>query len=232
MNMSAPTGSAVLTSTDERPPPAAEAPAAQERPGSAYLHSLALRRQAEAIRRQSAYGLVMGWILTLVAGFIYYCVPSRLDWLWAVLIGVGLLHLAAAVVLPQALAWPERVWMAVARWQGWLVMLILLTVVYFVLLWPAGRLRRRREEGFIAWEDQPPAATFGWRPIDLAETDSGPATQARRRGLPLLLVRVIAFFFRRGNYVLLPILILLLVLGLILYFVQSSALAPFIYTLF
>ena len=43
---------------------------------------------------------------------------------------------------------------------------------------------------------------------------------------------MIAFFFRRGNYVLLAIVILLVVLGLVLYFVQSSALAPFIYTLF
>ena len=41
----------------------------------------------------------------------------------------------------------------------------------------------------------------------------------------LLLVSVIALFFRRGNYVLLPILILLLILGLVLYFVQSSALS-------
>jgi hypothetical protein len=188
--------------------------------------------EALAIRQFIAYGLVMGWILTLVAGFLFFCVPSRLDPLWCSLLIIGLVHLVAAVVVPQALAWPERAWMTVARWQGWLVMTTLLTIVYFTLIWPAGYMSRRRTHGFVAWDDQPPSSTTVWEPIDLEETDSASVAGSRYRSLPLLLAGVIAFFFRRGNYILLPILILLIVLGLVLYFVQSSALAPFIYTLF
>jgi hypothetical protein len=193
---------------------------------------LALRLEAQAIRQLIAYGLIMGWILTLVAGFLFFCVPSRLDLLWSALMVVGLLHLAAAVIVPQALTWPERIWMIVARWQGWLVMTTLLTIVYFTLVWPAGYLSRRRTRGFVAWDREPLSSTTAWEPIDLAETESASVSGGRYRSLLLLLAAVIGFFFRRGNYILLPILILLLILGLLLYFVQSSALAPFIYTLF
>jgi Family of unknown function (DUF5989) len=230
--MSAPPGYAASSSTDERHGPPAEPAAISRRPRSTYLQGLALRREAAAIRRQSVYGLVMGWVLTLVAGFLLFCVPSRLDWLWAILLAIGGLHLAAAVLLPQALAWPERVWIAIARLQGWLVMTTLLTIVFYLLIWPASFFSGRRTRGFVTWDDQPPPTQTAWEKFDLVEIELAETSSNRYRSLPLLLAGVIAFFFRRGDYVLLPILILLIVLGLVLYFVQSSALAPFIYTIF
>jgi hypothetical protein len=231
MTMSAPPGFAASSLTDERPEMTAEEAATDRRPRSAYLRRLSLRREAAVIRQQTVYGLVIGWVLTLVAGFLYFCVPSRVDWLWATLMGVGGLHLAAAVLLPQALAWPERAWIAIARWQGWLVMTILLTIVYFALIWPASFLSRRRMHGFVSWDDQPPQLSTDWETIELAESEFDRGG-GHYRSLPVLLAGVVGFFFRQGNYVLLPIIILLMVLGLVLYFVQSSALAPFVYTLF
>src|SRR5262245_55301092 len=144
MNMSAPTGSAASNWTDERRQITIREAANLPRPRSAYLQSLALRREAAAIRQRTVYGLVMGWVLTLVAGFMFFCVPGPVDWLWSALIIVGLLHLAAAVTLPQLLHWPQRAWIAVARWQGWLIMTALLTITYFALIWPASFASRRR----------------------------------------------------------------------------------------
>jgi hypothetical protein len=176
--------------------------------------------------------LIVGWIVTLVAGFLYFCVPSRFDLLWGVLIVGGLIHLVLAVVLPQALASPQRLWMAIARWQGWLVMTILLTVVYYSLIWPAALFSKRRTRTFMAWDGDRPAFSVGWSPIEVSEMDESSVESARHRSLPVLLASVVGFFFRRGNYVVLPIIILLIVLGLVLYFVESSVVAPFIYTLF
>ena len=228
--MSAVAGSSVSSSTDGRPPPAdAAAPAPRARSG--YLAALARRREAAAIRRQIGYGLVVGWILSLVCGFFFCCLASRAAWVWGGLMVVGWMHLLLAVVLPQALAWPERAWSTLAQWQGKLIMALLLTVVYFTLLWPARKLRRS-EPSFVRWRDRLPQLPSAWQPLDLLELESGAISRDRQRSLPLLLAAVIGFFFRRGHYVLLPILILLLVLGLALFFVQSSAIAPFIYTLF
>lgn len=230
--MSAPIGSAASNWTDEAP---AEMPtddcSATSRPRSGYLRDLALRREALAIRRQIVYGLAMGWVLMLVPGFVYFCVPSHVDRLWSALMAVGAIHLAAAVILPQALYWPERVWSKIARWQGWLVMTVLLSIIYFVLIWPVGMFSRRRTRGFISWETHPSDLESAWQPMELIESDADSTTDGYR-SLPLLLASVIGFFFRRGDYLLVLIVILLVVLGLVLYFVQSSALAPFIYTLF
>ena len=140
---------------------------AKARPRSSYLHELALRREAIAIRRQIVYGLAMGWILTLVPGFMYFCVPGRLDWLWSTLMVLGASHLAAAVIVPQALAWPEKAWSKIARFQGWVIMTVLLTVVFFAFIWPAGCLSRRRTRGFIAWETHPPGFVSAWQPMEL-----------------------------------------------------------------
>src|SRR5262245_60806644 len=102
--MSAPPGYAASRSTDARREMPAKSASVLRRSRLAYRERWGLRREAAAIRRQTAYGLIMGWILALVAGFLYFCVPSRLDWLWALLMAVGGLHLTAAVVVPQALA--------------------------------------------------------------------------------------------------------------------------------
>ncbi len=232
MNMSVQTGSAASSWTSPRPETPDDRLADSRRPRSRYLKRLALRREAVAIRRQTVYGLVMGWIFLLVPGFVYFCVPSRLDWLWAALMAIGGLHLAAAVVLPQALDWPERAWIGLARWQGWLVMTVLLTIVYFGMIWPAAGVSRRKTRGFVSWVGEPPPLESAWEPIESMELAAEDAERERYRSLPVLLASVVGFFIRRGNYVLLPILILLIVLGLALYFAQSSALAPFIYTLF
>ena len=117
--MSAPTGSAASSLIDERPDDRDSKAAGSRRPRSTHhLQQLELRREAAAIRRQTVYGLVMGWVLVLVGGFVFCCVPSRVDWLWQTMFFIGLAHLIAAVVLPQALAWPERAWIAVFAVAG------------------------------------------------------------------------------------------------------------------
>jgi hypothetical protein len=200
-------------------------------PPRRHLAALALRREAVAIRQQTVYGLVIGWVLTLCGGFLYFCVISSLNGLWIGILAVGILHLASAVLLPQALALPERAWRTIAHWQGRIVMSVLLTLAFFLLIWPASLFDRRRASGFATWTGTPPKHKSAWQPIERAEFGDS-RREAEYRSLPVLLAAVIGFFLRRGNYVLVAVVILLLMLGLTLYFVESSALAPFIYTLF
>jgi hypothetical protein len=207
-------------------------PSSKQPPQPGYLQRLALRREAAEVRRLIAYGLTLGWILTLVAGFLFFCVKSRLDWLWCSLMVLGFMHLVAAVILPQALVWPERIWMTIARWQGHIVMTVLLSAVYYLLLWPASRLSRPTADGFFHWDQQPPDTKSDWQLIKPYGDERQAFGGSHYRGLPILLLSVIGFFARRGNYILLPIVILLIVLGLVLFIVQSSVLAPFIYPLF
>ena len=83
----------------------------------------------------------------------------------------------------------------------------------------------------MTWDKAQPAGGLeGWHPKEVAFE-----VQVGRRGKPSLARRfltVLQFFARRGHYIFLPTLIVLLALGVVLFFVKSSALAPFIYTLF
>ena len=218
---------------------------------SSYLSQLAERREREEVRQLTSFGLTMGWLCTLLGGFCWFCVISQIDWFWRALMTSGLLLLVLGTVLPQALAKPHWLWMGLAHLQGRLVMTVLLTVVYLVMIVPLGWYQRRRQGGgqpFYRWDPtqpsqtqpsqtQPsqnlPAGTTAWE--TLSPSESSPTTTRRQTGrtrsLVSLLAETLSFFAQRGHYLLLPVLLFLLLLGLILFFVQTSALAPFIYTI-
>ncbi len=216
-----------------------------------YAHVLAERRQLARVEQLAQFGLAVGWVFALTGGFCWLCVVSSLDVLWLILLLTGSVLVVLGSCVPELLERPCRWWMTLAHWQGRIVMTIVLTVVYFTLIVPAGGLLRRRKgtHPFHAWNSSPPAKVLGWEPLPqrdnapsstVASEDGSPtsfvATRdsafSDRRSLPRLLLATLGFFYERGHYLLLPILIVLLGLGLLLFFVQGSVLAPFIYTLF
>ena len=113
---------------------------------------------------------------------------------------------------------------------------VLLTVVYLTLIWPLGWWERKRcgtSHPFHGWDITPPSLTTGWEalPEFTVQAVANRSMMSGSRSPVWLLLETLAFFARRGHYLLLPVLVLLLLLGLILFFVQSSVLAPFIYTI-
>lgn len=221
-----PSGSNVLNSTEPAPTLVR----------TAYAARLAERREVEQIRQLTNFGLALGWLFTLLGGFCWLCLISRLDWLWCGMFVAGVILLVFGAVLPQALDRPHRIWMGLAHLQGKVVMTVLLTIVYFTLIWPLGLWERKRRgtvHPFHTWDNAPPVVNSGWEA--LSPTESSPITispqNSRRRSLLRMFLETLSFFAERGHYFLLPVLLLLLLLGLILFFVQSSVLAPFIYTI-
>jgi hypothetical protein len=199
-----------------------------------YAKQLAERREIAHIEQLANFGLALGWVFALVGGFCWFCVISRLDWLWATMLAVGMVLIVLAVLIPELLDVPCRWWMKLAHFQGWLVMTVMLTVVYFTLITPVGWFLRLRKgtHPFYSWEPgKAPALRTAWEPLSVRRVANANPT-ARRRSLLTLLLSTVGFFYGRGHYFVLPILIVLLVLGVILFFVQGSVLAPFIYTIF
>ena len=201
-----------------------------------YATELGERRETAHLEQLANFGQAMGWSLFLAGGFFWFCVVSSVDWFWLCLMLAGLVLLALSIVVPESLARPCHWWMTLARWQGWLVMTVLLTIVYFTLVTPVGWLIRTRNgtNPFLAWDTEPPDSkvTPGWEPITTEAILHSKHNSTRRRSLPRLLLNSLNFFIERGHFLLLPILIALLTLGLLLFFVQGSVLAPFIYTIF
>jgi hypothetical protein len=203
---------------------------------SPYLRRLAQRRETDEVGQLTNFGLTIGWLFTILGGFCWFCVISQIDWFWRGLMAAGLAMLVLGTILPQALYWPHRLWMGLAHLQGRIVMTVLLCGVYFSLISPLGWWERKRHGGshpFHSWDETPPPRITAWETIKepVPHIIATNFKLTRSRSLLSIFAETLIFFAKRGHYLLLPVLLFLLFLGLVLFFVQTSALAPFIYTI-
>lgn len=199
---------------------------------NAYLKRREARLAVDALKRWIVFGMVISAMMLAIGAWRYYLVIGANDVLWRGIAILGALGFVAAVLFPVIWKGPEQALSKVMRKFGEALFAALLVLVYGLMIAPVGWLLRgiKGRDPIYAWDDKAPVGMEGWRGKEvLFETNSG------RPGRPSLgrrLVGVLRFFVGRGHYVFLPALVILIALGLVLFFVQSSALAPFIYTLF
>jgi hypothetical protein len=200
--------------------------------GYDYLRRRKARVAFAVLKREIVFGMAISTLLLAIGAWRHFAVIGASDPLWAAVAALGGLGLLVAVVFPAAWSGPEwAVSYLVGKLGGWLFA-ALLTLVYGLLISPIGWALRtlRGSHPIYAWKGAAPEVMEGWRPKDvLAEANTGirPRANLARR-----FFGVLRFFALRGHYLILPVLVMLMGLGMALFFVKSSALAPFIYTLF
>lgn len=177
--------------------------------------------------------MFMGSLLAFVAGWHYLLVIDADDLLWSVLFWSGIGLFVIGIVVPQLLAPLDRAWMALASLIGRVVFTLILTVIYFVLITPVGMLMkiRQRRSPIVAWgPGEVPSDVEGWteKTVEVSEG----AHPAKRRPAIVAPFDVIVFFVRHRQWIVIPTVVILAILGIILFFAQSSVLAPLIYTIF
>jgi hypothetical protein len=91
------------------------------------------------------FGLAVGIALAVVFGAVLPWIFGRAypTWPW---IAAGVL-VALALVVPRALAWPHRGWMAVGHALGWFNTRVILSALFFVLIVPIGLAMRALGRG-------------------------------------------------------------------------------------
>jgi len=197
------------------------------------------RRALRAASRELTQMLVLGYALGLAALglglYKFYIAQDALDDFWMVVAWLGAGAVLATLLAPFIWRGPERLLRRLGNWLGGKIMAAILALVYYAFFWPVGALLRATQGShpIYAWESTADADMEGWRdkvlPADLACVQSA----SGRRGLRRLgLFNVLVFFARRGHFFLIPALLVLVSIGIALFFLQTSALAPFIYTLF
>ncbi len=198
---------------------------------SGYLGRL---RRREALRRQKAqavFGVAGGSLLLLGFGFRALYVPeASVGPSWAVSALGGAL-LLAGLVRPGALDGPLALLEKVGNRVGGLLLSALLAAIYFLVITPVGVLHRaiRGTDPFYRWDETAPAGGIeGWTEKPAAETE--PEEGSRWQWTAPL--RLVVLVVRRGNYILLPVLVVLVAIGMAMFFVHSTGMAPLIYTLF
>lgn len=196
-----------------------------------YLVRRRHRLASSELTQNVTFGIVLGWMLVLF-GLHHYlsAVVVGTDWLLLTVPAGGLVLLLTAAV-PSLFAWPRKGISRVANFAGLAVLTMFLAVVYILLIVPTALLQRwfYGRAPYYAWRGTPPPKVEGW-----IRCESGAATAANVRGLllPRLFFATFAHFIRQRRIPYLPALLVLLIVGIVLFFAHSSAIAPLIYTLF
>ena len=153
------------------------------------------------------------------------------------LFAVGFATLALRLALPRGAVRLARPLHLVVTAVGELMSTVLLSALYFALVWPYAALLRRLGRLAPAREPWPPAAgSSGWEAVSTSVAESRRARPGRlAAGLTVRMggaVALLRYLRDRPTAYLVPLLLLLIVLGLVALFGNTTGLGPLIYTLF
>jgi hypothetical protein len=199
-----------------------------------YLIRVRERVQTLALKRQIVLGLVGGWLLLAIGSFrLFYVVNARTITCQILLVAGAVLFLLG-LLRPQALGRFESGIRISTGFIGKTIFAIVLSFVYVALVTPVGLVWRvaRGTRPFFAWAGDTAPTVEGWVAKQAVDDDRNVSHDAVRRSLITQPFVIVGYFIRHGHFILIPVVLFLLSIGLILFFVKSSALAPFIYTLF
>jgi hypothetical protein len=196
-----------------------------------YLHRLNERRQLSELKQAVLFGLIIGWMMTLVGAFHFFFMLEGQAWLYTCCFGIALL--AATVVLPEVISFAQRFVQRIAAFVTGYLLKGVCATIYFIAVLPLGLLFQKTKgtHPFYTWTDAPPESGEGW--VDkriTASSRSGSST-----GFWSFLtqpIHLVQYFATNAQAILLPCLIICLVVALIAIFAESSVMAPLIYTLF
>jgi hypothetical protein len=201
--------------------------------------SFLIRRRYRELSRQLTQQIVLGYafgsILLIFSAFKYFLSIGSYDIFWLAAMCIGAVFIAITLIAPFLVRPLERFLRLMGNMVGRAVMFCLLIVTYYLLIAPVGFLLRRMNgtKPIYSWKERPLSHMEGWHdkalPHDVAElAASGGKNKYARTGL----TSVMLFFARGGKLIFIPAVLLLVVFGLVLFFLQTSVIAPFIYTLF
>ena len=100
-----------------------------------------------SFRAEKEFGLIVGAILILLAGWWLY--RGRFESATQVFFVVGSLLVVLALLWPRLLVLPNRAWMALATLLSYVTTPVILAFVFFFILTPIGLIKR----------------TMGWDPL-------------------------------------------------------------------
>ena len=196
-----------------------------------YIETKKERDAFEEEKNHIMFGLVGGVILVLA---------GALNWLsttgfWAVVcvcvFALGVLLLLFALAVPSLLKYPYQAFLFWGNLVGKAVFTVILTILYCLFILPVGLLlrRKRQAQGYFAWDETRPEPRSLF--TELPQTDRAKAKTGKASYFGIL-YNLLSVFVANRKFILIPVVILLVVVGLILFFVSSNVLTAFIYTLF
>lgn len=167
------------------------------------------------------FGLMFGLILFLLNAFIFLSTPdiALLNYINISLMLLGILFILLATIYPNTLNMVHKFFILITNFIGGIIFKIILTIIYLILVTPIGiiiKIKRKKEKSYDN-------TNF----IDYNDNDE----KFNNKGI-FNILRIFKLFTNEHYALMLPLIIILITIGILLIFVQSSVIAPFIYTLF
>jgi len=115
--------------------------------------------------------------------------------------------------------------------MGRIIFSVILTALYILFILPVGLfLRRKREtQGYFTWGQTPPAPRSMFADINQRKS---PALKTGKASYFGIVYKLLSVFITNRKFILIPIVIILVIVGLVLFFVSSNVMTAFIYTIF
>jgi len=191
------------------------------------------RKELQEVKRGVLFGLIIGWLMTLVSAFHYFFQLDGKAWLWGCCAGTALLTMT--VIFPQVVGMLQEAIQVVAGFVASQVLKLVCVVIYFTVVLPIGLLsqRTRGTHPFYEWDNVAPANAEGW--VDKKITADSHSRKniglASAVTQPVFLVQAVRHrcsreihFLREPRPGSMP--------SVLAIFAESSVMAPLIYTLF
>ena len=97
-------------------------------------------------REVKNFGLTIGLILLLIAGFLFY----KENALYLMVLYISAFFIGLGITLPKLLKPFYLIWMTFALALGWIMTRLILSLVFYLIITPIGLLTRLIGEDFLA----------------------------------------------------------------------------------
>ena len=180
------------------------------------------------VNEASWFGLISGLIIMAVCGLQAICSDGFLKLLFAILATIGLILFLlggfnAPMLIPLAKSFRKA-----ANFIGtWILRIILLPIYLILFIFSVfGKKSTSEKYEFYSWDDSGNVPDTSFLPYEHIQSKS------HRSALLGTLNSIFFVFAKNKQYILIPLVILLLILGLVFFFLSSSSVFAFVYTLF
>lgn len=193
-----------------------------------YFKRRKARLKNETIKANVVFGQTLGWVFTLLGAYHYFIQLNRYAW-YLLIAGNFLLLLGFGT--PEILELPRRIMEKIGSFVSGLIFKTLLLLLYFFVVAPLGLLMQKTKgtAPFYSWESSCKAIEGWTRKIS---SDEGALINRNTKSAQNYIFQLIGYFQKNGDILILPCLFIGLAWGLMVFFVQTTPLAPMIYALF
>lgn len=197
-----------------------------------YINNKRYKNEKSILKEEIYFGQILGIIIIILSILNLFSTTNLMVsnlMICTIILGVSLVIIG--LIFPYFLYYPSKAFKFVTNKILYFIFLIILFVIYVLLILPIGifaQKKLRKKYGFYHWSEEFIGQSEGFKKSDIKYIDYNKNKKNKLKNI----IEIIMYFVTSKQYLFLPLLFLLIIVGLLFFFVTSSVVAPMIYTLF